>query len=207
MSDEIWKTITEFPLYEVSTFGRVRTKKTGYTRIGHNNGGGYLQLLFCPGKKQRTVHRLVAKSFIPNPHNKPEIDHIDGNKQNNHVSNLRWSTSAENHHNPITMKRYLEAKNRAPRIPNVNPNIYGRYRLSMRYNGRKLSFGTYATAEAHRAAYLICWYIKNRQQDLPIILQEYADVIQTNMNDFAKLRAIWSNHGHTIQGLGGRGLA
>ena len=45
--------------------------------------------------KKRTVHRLVAEAFIPNPDNKPTVDHIDGNRTNNSISNLRWATYSE----------------------------------------------------------------------------------------------------------------
>lgn len=55
--------------------------------------------------KKYYIHRLVAMAFIPNPDNKPEIDHIDGNPLNNHVDNLRWVTRQENELNPITRKR------------------------------------------------------------------------------------------------------
>ena len=50
------------------------------------------------------LHRIVAILFIPNPHNKPCVDHIDGNKLNNRVDNLRWVTYSENMNNPITKR-------------------------------------------------------------------------------------------------------
>ena len=58
----------------------------------------YLKFTFCKNgiRKDENVHRLIALTFIPNPENKPTVDHIDKNKHNNAVSNLRWATCAEN---------------------------------------------------------------------------------------------------------------
>lgn len=67
---------------------------------------GYLKVDLRTGDGERKiikVHRLVALAFIPNPENKPQINHIDGNKRNNHVSNLEWVTGLENHRHKIKM--------------------------------------------------------------------------------------------------------
>lgn len=56
------------------------------------------------------VHRLVAAAFIPNPENKPCIDHIDGDRANNHADNLRWVTVKENQNNPITKSKWIGKK-------------------------------------------------------------------------------------------------
>lgn len=77
---------------------------------------GYIRVVLIKDKKRldKFVHRLVAEAFLPNPNNKPYIDHIDGSRDNNNVNNLRWCTTKENANNPITLKRKAEsAKGRA----------------------------------------------------------------------------------------------
>lgn len=108
---EIWKDVKGFEkYYKVSNFGRVISKPR---KIIRPNGvcvikpekemklpvdNGYARINFSINGKNhlKRVHRLVAEAFIPNPQNKPCINHIDGNKQNNHISNLEWCTKKEN---------------------------------------------------------------------------------------------------------------
>ena len=93
----VWKTITECPNYEVSDAGEVRNVRTGRVRKLQYDKDGYYRALL--GKKLIGVHRLVAMHFIENPENKPCVDHIDRDRTNNHVSNLRWATTSENNLN------------------------------------------------------------------------------------------------------------
>lgn len=118
---EVWKDIPEYEgLYQVSNLGRVKSllryvlRRNGQTtRVNETilkqtlDTDGYPIVGLCKNnRKTQTVHRLVAKAFIPNPENKPCIDHIDGNRTNNNVDNLRWATVKENANNPISKKRY-----------------------------------------------------------------------------------------------------
>jgi hypothetical protein len=95
--NENWSDIEEFENYEVSNLGRVRNIKT--RRILKTcNHGGYVIVGLSSKCKRKTfpVHRLVAKAFIPNPENKPHVNHIDKNTLNNNVNNLEWNTALEN---------------------------------------------------------------------------------------------------------------
>ena len=105
LEGEIWKPIINYEgLYEVSNLGRVKTlTKPGFSfkpRLlrQRDNGFGYMQCqLMKNGKRNMmTVHRLVAQAFVPNPENKPQINHKDGDKRNNAVDNLEWCTNSEN---------------------------------------------------------------------------------------------------------------
>jgi hypothetical protein len=94
---EEWKKVEGFPNYSVSNLGRVRNDKKNKLLI-LNDSKGYMRVtLYHDGLSRRTlVHRLVATAFIPNPDNKPQVNHIDGNKKNNCVTNLEWVTAQEN---------------------------------------------------------------------------------------------------------------
>ena len=114
---EIWKPVAGYEgLYKVSNLGKVKAIKwhrgneekeiKPYTTYK-----GYLRLRLCKnGKgKQFQIHRLVAEAFIPNPENKPYIDHINTDRTDNRVENLRWVTNKENCNNPISKQNYSKS--------------------------------------------------------------------------------------------------
>lgn len=89
-------------LYLVSDVGEIFSnykRKSGVNlrgRISKKTGYLYVNLCINGEAKNKTIHRLVAKAFIPNPGNKPQVNHKDGDKQNNHFTNLEWCSNSEN---------------------------------------------------------------------------------------------------------------
>lgn len=106
---EIWKDIPEYEgKYQVSNLGRVKSlQRCGGTRFYNreyilnnyvNKKNGYVYVYLTKNNKSKNIrlHRLVAQAFIPNPNNYKQINHIDGNKENNCVDNLEWCDSSYN---------------------------------------------------------------------------------------------------------------
>lgn len=97
-NNEIWKPVINFEkLYEVSNLGRVRNARGRVLKV-HPQNCGYLQITFTLNKvcTKFLVHRLVAIHFLENVDNKKYVNHIDGDKLNNCVTNLEWVTNSEN---------------------------------------------------------------------------------------------------------------
>lgn len=128
--EEIWKTISVSYYYksdkintiwEVSNLGNIKRNGVLIEPKPFNLNHKYL---VC---SKGLVHRLVAKAFIPNLDNKPEVDHIDGNTRNNRADNLRWVTSKENKANPITRARFLDALHKYVNSPNFIVPFKGKH--------------------------------------------------------------------------------
>lgn len=116
MEHEIWRDVVGYEgKYQVSNIGNARS--LNFMRTGRMQNlsssikrDGYAHVTLTKDGKHKTylLHRLIAEAFIPNPENKPCIDHINTIRNDNRVENLRWCTYSENIRNPISYERYKQ---------------------------------------------------------------------------------------------------
>lgn len=147
---EIWKTIEEFPAYAVSNLGRVkravdseRWPRAGLIKTPYFNSNGYLRVALVRDRKRYNVfvHRIVAKTFLPNPLNLPQVNH-KGEKIDNRDWMLEWISKAD--HRIDMIKRHQQSGDGVP----IHP--FGKYQVYFpdpKAPGKRLYLGWFSTKE------------------------------------------------------------
>ena len=115
----MWKKIKNRSNYSVNENGEIRNDISGKIKSAYvckGNGYYYVDLWENNKGKKMQLHRIIAEAFIPNPENKPTVDHVDGDRKNNRIDNLRWATYSEqnsrfNMHGVRSEKIYAEKEN------------------------------------------------------------------------------------------------
>lgn len=131
--------------YTVTSDGNVYSKRSKKFLKPFYNTNGYL-CVDLPNIKSARIHRLVATSFIANPNNLPQINHIDGNKSNNNVINLEWCDCRTN------VSHYHKSKLKLTPI-GVNITKEGTYHTKIYLNKKQVYLGTFKTVEEAELAY------------------------------------------------------
>ena len=141
---ENWKKVAGFNDYSVSDRGNVRNDKTGrILQTGtHLNGYYYVNLRKNNKPLSKNVHRLVAGAFLPNPENKKSVDHINNDRKNNKLTNLRWATLSENQHNRKINKNCSSGSKGVSFVKKTN-----KWRARISINGKEIYLGSFMKKE------------------------------------------------------------
>ena len=141
---EQYKIIKDFENYSVSNFGNIKNNKTGRILKPSIDANGYYTVSLCKDGKSNTkkIHTLVADYFIANPYNKPFVDHINNNKLDNNVRNLRYATNQENQ-----MNSKLSSKNTSNYKGVIFYKPSNKWRAQIMINGKNKHLGYFDKIE------------------------------------------------------------
>lgn len=148
----MWKTIDTHPNYEVSSEGQVRNSKTQRVLKGGKHTDGYLQVPLYPNYKTFKIHRLVADAFLEPAEG--EVDHIDRDKTNNTVTNLRWVLKSENGLNRDYRKIKTDGLHNICQITNKGGSIVYKVCITYKYKTHEKRFKTLQEAIDYRNTYI-----------------------------------------------------
>ena len=139
--NEVFANIHGYPNYQISNIGNVKNVKTGKILKTTKKSTGYLVVAIYndDGMTQVYIHRLIGKNFIPNPNNLQFIDHIDGNRLNNSITNLRWASNSQNQSN---------AKKTTKKTSSIYKGVYkckitNNWRAQIRKDGKLQNLGCF----------------------------------------------------------------
>lgn len=152
-----WQIITDYPNYSVNNLGQVKVNKTNKIMKQYVNKCGYLRIILC-GEKRKTflVHRLVAMYFLEDFSTNLQVDHIDRNRQNNSIDNLRMATCGQNCCNSGKRQNTSSKYKCVSFVKKRN-----KWQAQVRYDGKNKWLGYFDTEEAARQAYTNFMYENN----------------------------------------------
>ena len=112
INNECWRNISGYLNYQVSNVGRIINSKTGRIMKPSIDTSGYFQIGLCKDSKQKLyiIHRLVAQECIENPDNKNCVDHVNHNRADNTITNIRWVSGSENQMNRTKQQNTSSSK-------------------------------------------------------------------------------------------------
>lgn len=174
--EEIWRNVKGYEeLYQVSNYGQIRSvdRFVGYRYKGKQRiykgrllkqveRNGYLSVSLSKGNiiKQKSIHRLVAETFLPNPSNLPLVNHIDENKKNNMVSNLEWCSCAYNTNYGSGRKKQAESQQKIVLQYDKDGNLLNQYpsaTIAALKNGYNLKTISQCCRGRTKSAYNYIW--------------------------------------------------
>lgn len=165
---ENWRVIKNFEEYHVSDQGNIFSTKTGRLLTCHEDHKGYLRVSLYKDKKKRTfkVHRLVAETFLPNPCDLPEVDHIFGERKDNQAAHLRWVSKSENTRNTSSCKKAVSKYNGVDFHRST-----GKWRAGVFFNGKSKYLGLFAEETSAAKAFNLFCVENNLNRELNIIVE------------------------------------